>query len=188
MGYAKEWLEREEWKNLKDQDMPWRDELLLKITYRGALRISEALNLRYPYDFTRTDDNGFVTIRSSKTSDTPEEQPIGKDLVKETERFMYSEDKETSYVFSSRQDTKMTRQRAYQIINEYAEKAEIEKKLGTHTLRRSRAKHMLDEGHDLSFVSKFLRHGDLKTTMEYLKIAKKHLADRARELDEKYGL
>jgi len=201
MGYAKEWLTKEEWNRLTDaveekqyhrgdtEKRRWRDELLVKLTYRGGLRISEALELQYPYNFQTEDDSGYVAIYESKTDDNPELQPVGKDIVTEVRRFMNAHHGETNYLFGNDSGEPMSRQRAYQIVNELADVAGIDKKLGTHTLRRSRAKHLLDSGHmDLSEVSRFLRHDNVGTTMEYLKIAKKKLAEKTAAIDEEEGL
>lgn len=187
-GYAKEWLTKEEWKQLIDQDLKWRDELLLRTTYRGALRISETLELRYPMDYEMEEDKGYVIVRSSKTKDDPETVPVGKDLIKQTRRYFSQKNRDTRYVFSTRQSDQMTRQRVNQIVNDIAEQAGIEKKLGTHTLRRSRAKHLIDEGMDISVVSAFLRHENIRTTMEYLRIAKKHIAEQTQNIDEEFDL
>ena len=192
-GYAKEWLTKEQWKKLINQEMSWRNELLLKTTYKGALRISETLRLKYPMDYQTEENKGYVIIRKQKKKDTdgnykPETVPVGKDLIKETRRFFSQKDRDTRYVFSTRQSDQMTRQRVNQIIQDIAEEAGIEKKLGTHTLRRSRAKHLIDEGMDISVVSSFLRHENIKTTTEYLRIAKKHIAERTQEIDEEFNL
>jgi len=203
MGYAKEWLTVDEWQRLEtapDQKeysrgnpemRRWRDELLLRTTYRGGLRISEALDLQYPYNFQSDEENGYVVLYGSKTDDDPNLQPVGKDLNRDISRFMnaYGTSAETNYVFTNGQGSAMTRQRAYQLVNEYGDIAGIDKKLGTHTLRRSRAKHLLDSGAmELSGVSQFLRHDNLSTTMNYLKIAKKAMADKAGAVDEELGL
>ncbi len=205
MGYAKEWLTHEEWRKLRDapssksyqrgdiEMKEWRDELLLKVTYRGGLRINEALDLQYPFNFRTEEDQGYVVLNpEEETQKTEEEiQPIGKELVREVSRFMkaYSASNETNFVFSNGSGSTITRQRSYQIVNELAEVAGIDKKLGTHTLRRSRAKHLLESGDmDLSEVSGFLRHDNIETTMEYLKIAKKKMASKASKIDEEYDL
>lgn len=192
-GYAKEWLTKEEWKKLINQEMDWRNELLLKTTYKGGLRISETLKLQYPMDYQTEEDQGYVIIREQKKKDKdgnykPETVPVGKDLIKETRRYFSQKDKDTRYVFSTRQSDQMSRQRVNQIINKLAENAQLNKKLGTHTLRRSRAKHLIDEGMDISVVSSFLRHENIRTTMEYLRIAKKHIAEQTKEIDDKFDL
>lgn len=205
MGYAKEWLTTDEWKQLREApsrknyqrgntDMKqWRDELLLKVTYRGGLRINEALDLQYPYNFQSDEENGYIVLDpDEETKKTERElQPVGKELVREVSRFMsaYYQDSETNFVFNNGSGSSMTRQRAYQIINELAEVADIEKKLGTHTLRRSRAKHLLDSGDmNLPDVQDFLRHTRITTTEEYLKISKKGLADKAASIDQELDL
>lgn len=192
-GYAKEWLTKEEWKKIINQEINWRDELLLRTTYRGALRISETLELRYPMDYQIEEDKGYVIIREQRKKDEegeykPETVPIGKDLIKQTRRYFSQKDRDTRYVFSTRQSDQMTRQRVNQIINDIANDVGIEKKLGTHTLRRSRAKHLIDEGVDISVVSSFLRHENISTTMEYLRIAKKHIAEKTQQIDEEFDL
>lgn len=206
MGYAKEWLTVEEWKKLRgapseknyqrgNTDMKeWREELLLKVTYRGGLRISEALDLQYPYNFREEDGQGYVVLKDQKTDEEDDQielQPIGKDLVRNVSRFMsaYYQEAETNFVFNNGRGGRMSRQRAYQIVNELRKVVGIEKKLGTHTLRRSRAKHLLESGQmDLSEVSRFLRHDRVSTTMDYLDIAKKHMAEQTSDIDEDLGL
>jgi integrase/recombinase XerD len=206
MGYAKEWLTVDEWKKLRSapgeknyqrgntEMKSWREELLLKVTYRGGLRISEALDLQYPYNFRVEEGQGYVVLKDQKTDEGDDEielQPVGKELVREVSRFMsaYYDEAETNFVFNNGQGGRMSRQRAYQIINELREVVGIEKKLGTHTLRRSRAKHLLESGSmDLSEVSRFLRHDRISTTMDYLDIAKKQMAEKSSQIDEDLGL
>lgn len=185
MGYAKNWLTKQEYWQILDQDMEWRNEILIRTTYSAALRISEALNLRYPYDLDQDEDHTYLIIRESKNSDDYEKQPIKHRVFQEMKRFkQHSKDKSNSdYFFYTRQSPKMTRQRAYQIINKYRKQAGLHKKLGTHTLRRSKAMHLLDEGVDVSEVSAFLRHKNVKTTLNYLNISKKRLAELNEEVD-----
>lgn len=199
MGYAKEWLTEEEWKRLKNapsdkeytqkpEFQKWRDELLLRVMYKAGLRISECLDLQYPYNFKTEEGNGYVRIVGSKTDDNESDeelQPVGKETVRDVSNFMtaFHDEKETNYVFT------ISRQRAYDIVNELGEVAGIEKKLGTHTLRRSRAKHLLESGAmDLSEVSRFLRHDKIATTMEYLSFVKKGMAEKVEGIDEERGL
>ena len=196
-GYAKEWLTKEEWRLLKSQPMErdfhrredylrQRDSILLRIMYKGGLRISEVLELQYPYNFRTTEGRGELVLKGSKTrEDTEVEvQPVGQELVREISNFMsyYGEEKETNYIFD------ITRQRAYDLMNEYGDSAGIDKKLGTHTLRRSRAKHLLEAGWELQDVSAFLRHDSLSSTMEYLRIAKKRLHEKMDATDKEENL
>lgn len=197
-GYAKEWLSVDEWKKLRNAPssrdyyrkkdfLRWRDELLLRITYRGGLRINETLDLQYPYNFKTEDNNGYVLLEGAKAREDHDQelQPVGAELIRDVSNFMtaFKDQKETNFIFT------ITRQRSYQIVNEMAEEVGIEKKLGTHTLRRSRAKHLLESGRmDLSEVSRFLRHSNLAQTLEYLKFAKKGMANKTSKIDEELDL
>lgn len=198
MGYAKNWLTEEEWKQFKntldkrtyreqEEQKKWRDEILIKLMYKGALRVSETLDLQYPYNFLIEDDKGYINLTPEvETRKTEKElQPVGKQLVVNVRRYMqsYHEEKDTNFVFD------ITRFRVYDIMQEIAEEAGIEKKLGTHTLRRSRAKHLLESGKmDLSRVSDFLRHDAIATTEEYLKFSKGKLAEDVDKIDEENDL
>lgn len=198
MGYAKNWLTVEEWKKYREalsereyREKPernqWRDDLIVRLMYKGGLRVSEALDLQYPYNFKIEEDKGYVHLKpETETRKTEEElQPIGKDLVVNVRRYMeaYRKDEDSSFVFD------ISRFRVYDIINEIAEDAEIDKKLGTHTLRRSRAKHLYESGEmELKDVSEFLRHDSVSTTEEYLNFSKGKMAEHVDKIDAENDL
>jgi integrase/recombinase XerD len=198
VGYSKEWLTEEEWRDFKDaldkrdyrekpEQKKWRDELAIKLMYKGGLRVSEMLDLQYPYNFLIEDGRGYVNLDpNEETRKTEREvQPIGKELVVNVRRYMnnYHDEKETNFVFE------ITRFRVYDIMNELAKIAGIDKKLGTHTLRRSRAKHLIESGQmDLKSVSEFLRHDSIATTEEYLKFSKGKMAKHLDQIDKKNNL
>lgn len=198
--YAKEWLTMQEWRDLKNYpDLKWRDEVLLKTVYNSALRISEAVALRYPYDFEQDDDgNCYILIREEKTDDSSNiaaRQPLNVSVYKDIKRYMEGRDdrlKDSSRIFVSYyagEVSKISKRRCYDILNEYASALDIEKKLGNHSLRRSRALHLLEsEKMDIYDVSSFLRHSDIRQTMEYLKLDKKRIAELAGEADLDYDL
>lgn len=71
------------------------------------------------------------------------------------------------------------------MIKKSASLAGIEKKITTHSFRRSRATHLLENGMDLAIVSRFLRHKKLDTTIKYLKISKKTLYNDMEAVDKK---
>lgn len=203
MGYAKNWLTKEEWKRLKKaptkkkergdykykEDLKkWRDELLLRTMYYGGLRVSEALDLQYPYNFSTSDGNGYIVLYGKKQKDGEEDkqkQPAKHDLVRDVGNFMtaFHDEKETNFVFEIHRST------AYSIVKDMGEYADIDKKISNHTLRRSRALHLIESGQmDLSQVSRFLRHNRVETTMEYLDFATKDLADIVNKIDQEHDL
>jgi site-specific recombinase XerD len=82
----------------------------------------------------------------------------------------------------SNKDKQVTRSWVHRKLNELCAEANINKKIGTHTPRRSRASHMLGKEVSLARVSKMLRHKNPATTMLYLKIT---TADIWKELEKK---
>ena len=61
----------------------------------------------------------------------------------------------------------MHKQSLYIRIKGLAKKAEIKKKVGTHTLRHSIATHLLQSGMKLERIQQFLGHGNLDSTQIY---------------------
>lgn len=199
-GYAKEWLTKEEWNMLLDapssydyyqkpEFKKWRDELMMKLMYQAALRVSEATDLQYPYNFTKEEGQAYVYLNpEEETVKTERElQPISSQTFRDVANFMtaFHEEKETNFVLQ------ITRQTAWRRINKLAKNVGIEKQLGTHTLRRSRAKHLLESENDywdIQNVSDFLRHDNIQTTREYLKISKKDMAKQMEKTDNEEGL
>jgi integrase/recombinase XerD len=63
------------------------------------------------------------------------------------------------------------------IIKAAKSKAGIQKAGSMHMLRHSFATHLLDKGTDVVFIQKLLGHNDLKTTLRYLHVTNKDLAN-----------
>jgi len=184
--YNKEWLTQDEIKTIfESPDLKTRDLLLIKTIYGGALRISEAINALYE-DFKYEDDYSFMVLRSQKTDKRNwEKQPIPLGVFSEIKR--YCEDKKIKFqdsVFQSRQSEKLSYNRTYQIVKECVKKVGIKKEITTHTFRRSRLTHLLDDGNDIFFVKEFARHKSIDTTRKYLKISKKKLFNQMSQIDK----
>jgi len=57
------------------------------------------------------------------------------------------------------------------------------REISSHTYRRSRATHLLDDSLPLEQVSRFLRHKHISSTMTYLKISIKGLQNAISKID-----
>jgi integrase/recombinase XerD len=190
--YSKEWLSKDEMKKLLESpDIESRDTLLIKVCYFAGIRIGEALEAKYE-DFKFEDGYSFLLLRKQKTDKRNwEKQPVPIHLLKDVKDFC--EDNRIrmqDFIFQTRQthnpeSEHMSYDRAYQICKECAGKVGITKKITTHTFRRSRLSHMLDDGDDIFVVMKFARHKSIDTTLVYVKTAKKKLFEQMNEIDKK---
>jgi len=189
MKYSKEWLSKKEITILFNHpDLSSRDLLLMRVTYFGAFRVSEVLNSKLE-DYRNEDDYTFLILRKQKTDKRNwENQPIPVNLFGDVQRFCKDKEiKFQDFVFQTQKShgNHMSYSMAYKIVRKYVDIVGIKKKITTHSFRRSRATHLLDDGLDLYVVSKLLRHKSIATTQKYLKLSKKSLFDKVAAIDNK---
>jgi len=189
MKYSKEWFTKQEIKKLFEYpDISSRDLLLVRVCYYGAYRISEVLSSKRE-DFKHEDNYTFMILRKQKTDKLNwEKQPIPTFMYGEVVRYCNDNNIKTQdYIFQTQKShgSHMSYSMALIIVKKYTKLAGIDKEITTHSFRRSRATHLLDDGLELYDVSKFLRHKSLMTTMKYLKISKKKLFDKVYNIDNK---
>ena len=75
-----------------------------------------------------------------------------------------------NYLFLSRNNTPMTRYSVWSYMKEAEEQLSLEFPLGSHSLRKTCAYHMWENGTDVYTVSNALNHSSLKDTKRYLMI------------------
>ena len=185
-NYSKEWFSPQEINKLfHAPEISSKALLLMKTCYYGALRISEALNSKRE-DY-RNEDYTYLLLRVQKTDKKNwEAQPIPPELYGDIDRFSNDNKiKSQDYVFQSNRSPKLSYPMAYKLIKKCTKIAGINKEITTHSFRRSRATHLLDDGLPLNKVSGFLRHKSLETTLKYLKLSKKRLFNDVDKIDKK---
>ena len=172
MAYAKNWLKPDEVKRMLDlQDLQEKHEIWLSLLYYPALRVSEAINVQVK-DLNFNDVCIDVWGGKGRQSNTLQKAPCDIEVLKKIKRFCeHSDLRPSDFVMYSRVSPQTTRQNVYLTVQNICEKAGINKKIGTHTMRRSRAEHLLDGGLKLEHVSRILRHRNINTTMAYLDIS-----------------
>lgn len=180
--YSKEWLRPEEVQAiLAIPDLSEKYETWILLMYTAALRVSEACNVR----LRDIDLKGqCVDVWGGKGRDGSELQraPCEIGVLKRVKRYAeHNSLKNNDFIMFSNKSPQVHRSQVYRIVNKLCQQANIDKKCGTHTFRRSRAEHLLDAGLPITFVSKYLRHRNLSTTMAYLDVS---VSDINRELDK----
>lgn len=178
--YSKQWLRTEELEKMFNySELSEKYEIWMYLLYSPALRVSEAINVK-----VRDLDikNECIEIWGGKGKDETEMQKANCDVkvLKRIERYCEHHNlRPNDYIMFSQKSKQVDRSQVYRVLNDICSKAGIDKKIGTHTLRRSRAENLLDSGLSITYVSKYLRHKNLSTTMKYLDIS---LADIQKEL------
>lgn len=145
-----------------------RDRALLEVLYTTGMRVSEAINLRLgdvdlEANTVRCVGHG---MRQRTIPLTPRASAVLRDYLENARGDMVN-DKNTDFVFINPLGGKLTRQAVWQLTRQYAQAAGIEGELTPHTLRHSRAAHMLNNGEDIRRVQEWLGHANLATTQMY---------------------
>jgi integrase/recombinase XerD len=166
-----------------------RDCAMLEVTYAGALRVSELVNVRLE-DLKL--DAGYMLVRGK--GDKERIVPLGKsaqlaltEYLKQgrpmllTSRVGKSPAHANSpLLFIARAGRGLTRQRVWQMVR--AASASSGRKASPHMLRHSCATHMVENGADLRTVQTILGHADISTTQVYTHVA----LDRLRTVYQKH--
>ncbi len=160
--------------SIKDTQMAERDQVIFELMYASGLRVSEVVELRVE------DVNlevGFVRVVGKGGKERV--VPLSEHTVESVKNYLYNirpeliKKRNVPYLFVSKRGAKLTRQRIWQCLKEYARKAGIE--LSPHIIRHSFATHLLEGGADLRSVQKMLGHADISTTQIYTRVTTEHL-------------
>ncbi len=179
--YSKEWLRPEEIQSMVAlPDLPEKYEIWTLLLYVPALRISESINIRVR-DLDIKGECIEIWKGKGKAGEL-QKAPCDIGTLKKIMRYCeHSNLRPNDYIMFSNKSEQVHRSQVYRVLNDIVHDAGIDKRVGTHTLRRSRAQHLLDSGLPLVYVSKLLRHRNLSTTMHYLNVS---IADIQREMQK----
>lgn len=145
-----------------------RDRALLEVIYATGMRVTEAIGLRLQ-DIDL--EAGTATTEGRRTRQRT--APLTESAVHalrlwiDTGRTDMIGTQHTDYVFLNPLGTRLTRQAVWQLTRQYAKLANIRNEITPHTLRHSRAVHMLRSGMDIRRVQEWLGHANLATTQMY---------------------
>lgn len=151
-----------------------RDLALLGLMYDSAARVQEIADLT-PADFRF---EGIVTVRLKGKGDKSRIVPLSESQVENLSRYMHEnhlfEPQACVYpLFSNPQNNKLSRAAILMVVKKYAKKARLKKpklipeSIGCHSLRHSKAMHLLDAEVNLIYIRDFLGHSSVVTTEVY---------------------
>lgn len=145
-----------------------RDRALLEVLYATGMRVSEAINLRVQdLDLDRGEVR--CTGRGERTRIvrlTPSAVEALRAYLEQPDPALEMVERRV-FVFLNPRGDRLTRQAVWQMTRQYAQMAGIEGEMTPHTLRHSRAAHLLLAGMDIRQVREWLGHANLSTTQLY---------------------
>jgi len=156
-----------------------RNQAIIEIMYSCGLRVSELTEMKISDIFF---DESLIKIlgKGNKERFIPLSSIAKKLLynyIKYNRKKLSYDKQSVDIVFLNNRGKKLTRVMVYNIINDAALEAKINKKISPHTLRHSFATHLIENGADIISIQKMMGHENVVTTEKYLHVNKKHLVE-----------
>ena len=155
---------------LGDDVLSIRNNALIEILYATGGRISEIVELKLS-DISEINET--FTLKLSGKGGRERVVPIGIYARKSLERYLTAarpallKNKKGEAVFLNSRGNPLSRQSAWDVITNCAERAKIKSHVTPHAIRHSFATHLLDGGADIRVVQELLGHSSVTTTQIY---------------------
>jgi integrase/recombinase XerD len=152
-----------------DGPLTLRNRALLELLYSTGARISEAVGL----DVDDVDSHARSVLLRGKGG-KQRLVPVGRPAVSALDAYLVRGRPElarrgrgTPAIFLNARGGRLSRQSAWQVLQDAAKRAGIEAAVSPHTLRHSFATHLLEGGADVRVVQELLGHASVTTTQIY---------------------
>ncbi|WP_437824710.1 site-specific tyrosine recombinase [Tenacibaculum mesophilum] len=147
-----------------------RNKTIIETIYSCGLRVSELINLQLSDLFF---DEGYIRIlgKGNKYRFVPIHITTIHRLrfyINEIRSQITPKKEDEDTVFLNRRGKRLTRQMIFIILKELAQKINLQKSIGPHTLRHSFATYLLKNGADLRVIQQLLGHESITTTEIYV--------------------
>lgn len=161
-----------------------RSRALLETLYASGARVSEVcaldvddLGILAGREAEDAGENPITLVTVTGKGNKQRLVPLGEYAVKALEAYLVrarpglaQKGRGSSALFLNLRGGRLSRQSAWNIIREGAEKAGIKTTVSPHSLRHSFATHMLEGGADVRVVQELLGHVNVTTTQIYTKV------------------
>ncbi|MGI8949454.1 MAG: site-specific tyrosine recombinase XerD [Ornithinimicrobium sp.] len=158
-----------------------RDRALLETLYGCGGRVSEALALDLD-DLPLEQDDPMVRLFGKGRKERL--VPLGRYAVQALQAWLVrgrpslvARGRGTAAVFVNQRGGRLSRQSAWAILQQAAQRADLQTAISPHTLRHSFATHLLDGGADIRVVQELLGHASVTTTQIYTHVSTEHLRE-----------
>ena len=145
-----------------------RARLLMLLQWRAGLRVSEALELEAA-DLSLNSDQPTIRVRQGK-GNRSRIVPVHPELLNALVAVLQFADVGRGSIFG------VSRSTAWRWVREAASRAvalgalTAGRRVGTHTFRHSYARHLLLHGVPINYLSRWLGHRSIQTTLVYLEL------------------
>lgn len=161
-----------------------RDAVLLELLYGTGARVSEVCDLDVDDVSSQLDDPDLglrLFGKGRKERIVPlgsyARTAIGDWLVRGRPTFIARAARPGPALLLNARGGRLSRQSAFNVLAECAERARIGVPVSPHTLRHSFATHLLDGGADVRVVQELLGHASVTTTQIYTLVTAEHLRE-----------
>jgi integrase/recombinase XerD len=159
-----------------------RDRAIVELLYATGLRISELVGLsigdldlesRLLRAFGKGSKERILPF--GRAADAAVRDWLGPEGRPHLVPVQFARRSDADALFISARGRRMSRQAAWTVVHETAERADLVDKVTPHVLRHSFATHLLDHGADIRVVQELLGHASISTTQIYTKVSQEHL-------------
>ena len=155
-----------------------RNLLVLSLLYDTAARAEEIIHLKLE-DIRLEEQLVILTGKGNKQRIVPIMENTRKLII----QYLKENKIESGYLLKS--DT--TYSMLYHLFLKLNQTSIISKKITSHTLRRSRATHLLEAGVNILYIQELLGHEDISTTQEYAKVIEKNKIEAIKKVSSNLG-
>ena len=155
----------------------FRDYILFMLFYELGARVSEITNMkRNQLNINEEYSSVIINGKGNKQRINPISKELSKSILKYIDIFNIGED---NYVFQSKFKNKITTKGISYLLNKYIQISKrshpdlYKKQYCTHSIRHSRATHLLEDGVPLEYIKDILGHEYLETTYIYAEMSPK---------------
>jgi integrase/recombinase XerD len=156
-------------------DRDGRTGLMMRTLLETGARVSAFVKIRVE-DISFRDLE--IRLRETK-GDKPRDVPILSSLANELR--LHVGERETGWLFRSRQGGHYSKRRVQQIVKDVTEEAGIQKRVYPHLLRHTVAQRLADEGMREELLQQFLGHEAPETTQRYYEPKRAHVKEAYEE-------
>lgn len=142
-----------------------RNKVLMMAFLFFGLRVSELCGLKVEDISFKNKTVYIIDGKGGKNR----EVPMFDELIPSFKEYIKTKKVKSEYFFTTKQTKRPLQERAVlDLVKRHAKKASIKKNIGCHSLRRTSATLLLEDGFDPRTIQLYLGHSSISTTMLYL--------------------